>query len=298
MLWWPDSESDREIDIESDNIMSIACSVLIPAHNEVGYIEPCLEALLASDAAGAAVEVIVMANGCSDDTVPVAQGYAARFAAKDWPLTVLDLAQGGKMGALNAGDEIACHGARIYVDADVVVSPALIAQLARILDAPEVRYASGDPVVAASGSAFTRAYARFWASLPFCTHGVPGFGVFAVNAAGRERWGAFPDIISDDTFVRLNFSPSERYRVPAKYEWPMIEGVGPLVRVRRRQDIGVAEVKELYPALWSNHDPLPADAPPLWRRGLRDPLGFAAFAMVALAVRLPHRRQDRWARGR
>lgn len=278
--------------------MSVACSILIPAHNEVGYIEPCLEALLASDGTGAQVEVIVMANGCSDGTVDAARNYADGFAAKGWPLTILDLAQGGKMGALNAGDAAAQHGARIYVDADVVVSAPLMAQLADVLKAPEPRYASGGPVVAASGSMFTRVYARFWADLPFCTHGVPGFGVFAVNAEGRKRWDNFPDIISDDTFVRLSFLPSERHRVPALYHWPMIEGAVPLVRVRRRQDIGVAEVKALFPALWANHDEPPADAPPIWRRALRDPIGFAAYATVALAVRLPHRTQERWARGR
>ena len=278
--------------------MSTACSILIPAHNEVGYIEPCLEALLASDATGAAVEVIVMANGCTDRTVQAARSFAGRFTSKGWPLTVLDLERGGKMGALNAGDRIARHGARIYVDADVVVSGSLLAELAAVLDNPAPRYASGNPVVRASGSAFTRFYARFWASLPFCTHGVPGFGVFAVNHAARGRWGEFPDIISDDTFVRLSFTPKERFRVAASYDWPMIKAAWPLIRVRRRQDIGVAEVKEQFPALWANHDPLPKDALPMWRRALRDPVGFAAFALVALGVRLPHRGQERWARGR
>lgn len=278
--------------------MSISCSILIPAHNEIGYIEPCLEALLASEPTGVAMEVIVMANGCTDTTVQAARSYAKQFAAKGWPLTVLNIAQGGKMGALNVGDKTAVHGGRVYIDADVVVTPELMAQLAEVLDVDAPRYASGGPVVQASGSAFTRVYARFWASLPFCTHGVPGFGVFAVNHAARKRWGLFPDIISDDTFVRLSFTPSERHRVPATYSWPMIEGAAALVRVRRRQDIGVAEVKELYPALWENHDPAPEDAPPLWHRALRDPLGFAAFAVVAVAVRLPHKKQARWARGR
>lgn len=278
--------------------MSIACSILIPAHNEVGYIEPCLEALLASDPTGAAVDVVVMANGCTDATVDVVRGFAARFEAKGWPLTVLDLAQGGKMGALNAGDGAAAHGARIYVDADVVVAPPLVAQLAAVLDVDGPRYASGNPVVTVAGNTFTRIYARFWATGPFCTHGVPGFGVFAVNAAGRARWGDFPDIISDDTFVRLSFAPPERMRVAASYDWPMIEGAGQLIKVRRRQDIGVAEVKALYPALWQNHDPVPADAPTLLGRALRDPLGFAAFALVGLGVRLPHKAQARWARGR
>jgi glycosyltransferase involved in cell wall biosynthesis len=278
--------------------VSIDCSILIPAHNEAGFLDPCLKAVLASDATGARVEVIVIANGCTDDTAQIARGFAAQFVARDWPLRVLDLAQGGKLGALNAGDAAAAHGARIYVDADVVVTPPLIALIANALDVAAPRYASGRPVVTAKGSVFTRVYARFWAGAPFCTHGVPGFGVFAVNTLGRAKWGAFPDIISDDTFVRLNFTPSERLRVPATYDWPMIEGAGPLIKVRRRQDIGVAEVKALYPSLWQNHDPVPPDAPTTLSRALRDPLGFAAWALVGIAVRLPHARQDRWARGR
>jgi hypothetical protein len=239
-----------------------------------------------------------MANGCSDATAKVARGYLGRFTDKGWPLTVIDLEQGGKMGALNAGDRIARNGSRIYVDADVVVSPPLIAELAAVLDAPEARYTSGAPVVVANGGWFTRTYARFWACRPFCTHGVPGFGVFAVNAEGRKRWGDFPDIISDDTLVRLSFTPAERHRVKAGYDWPMIEGMRALIRVRRRQDIGVYEVKALHPELWANHDPMPADAPAIWQRALRDPLGFAAFVAVALAVRMPHRKQARWVRGR
>ncbi|QUJ75218.1 glycosyltransferase [Sulfitobacter albidus] len=278
--------------------MSVDLSILIPAHNEVGYIEPCLEALLGSDATGGAVEVIVMANGCTDATVAVAEGFAARFDAKGWPLRVLDLAEGSKLGALNAGDAAATHGARAYVDADVVVSPPLMAQIAGALDGAEPRYASGAPRVTAQTSAFSRAYARFWSTLPFCTHGVPGFGVFAVNTAGRARWGDFPDIISDDTFVRLSFAPEERVRVPATYDWPMIEGFGPLIRVRRRQNIGVDEVRALYPQLWDNHDPAPEGAPPMWRRALRDPLGFAAVAAVVVGTKLPRRGEERWARGR
>lgn len=278
--------------------MSVACSILIPAHNEVGYIEPCLKALLASDKGNAAVEVIVVANGCTDGTVDVAREFTAQFANKGWPLLVLEVPQGGKTGALNAGDAAARFGGRIYIDADVVVSPPLIAELAVVLDTAKPRYASGVPVVHTQNSRFSRIYARFWAQLPFNTKGVPGYGVFAVNGAGRARWAEFPDVISDDTFVRLSFAPAERVRVVASYTWPMIDGFGPLVRVRRRQDTGVAEVKTRFPHLWQNHDPVDRDAKPLWRSALHDPLGFAAYGLLALAVRLPHKSGERWARGR
>ncbi len=45
-------------------------SVIIPANNEEGYIGTCLDLLLASDPpAKGAMQVIVVANGCMDDTV-------------------------------------------------------------------------------------------------------------------------------------------------------------------------------------------------------------------------------------
>ncbi|UWR23517.1 glycosyltransferase [Sulfitobacter sp. S190] len=278
--------------------MSVALSVIIPAHDEAGYIAACLEALLDSADTGADVEVIVVPNGCRDDTAAQAAAFADRFERKGWPLTVHVLAEGGKMGALNAADAVARHAGRVYLDADVTVTPPLLAQLAQVLDTKPARYASGTPQIAQARSAVTHAYARFWRKQPFVTDGVPGFGVFAVNAAGRARWALFPDIISDDTFVRLNFTPQERHRVAAHYTWPMIEGFGPLVRVRRRQDAGVQEIAQRFPELMANADPHGAHRVPLWRRVARAPWGFVVYAAVALAVRLPHRKQARWARGR
>lgn len=279
-----------------------AASVLIPAHNEADWLPACLAALLTSDPVptgdGGDVQVIVMANGCSDDTADLARVQASEFAARGWALEVIELAQGGKLGALNAGEAAARGDVLIYLDADVLVSPPLIGQLAQALAGDAPRYGSGHPRVTTAGNWVTRHYTRFWCTTPFMQRGVPGFGIFAMNRAGRARWQGWPDIISDDTFARLNFTPDERIAVPAPYDWPMIEGFGPLVRVRRRQDVGVAEVAALYPALMGNDDDH-SDTVPMWRRALRDPLGFVVFAAVRSAIRLPVMRSaDRWVRGR
>lgn len=278
--------------------MSVDLSILIPAHNEADYIGPCLGALAASQATGAQTEVIVIANGCTDDTARVAERFSEKYAALGWGFRVLDLPQGGKMGALNAGDAAAQFPARAYLDADVVVTPSLMAEIADVLDHEGARYASGTPQVAPAKSFVTQQYARFWQTLPFLKEGVPGFGIFAVNAAGRARWDAFPGIISDDTFVRLSFAPNERVKVAARYSWPMIEGFTRLVKVRRRQDEGVREVAEKFPQLIENDDPPSQQTPPVWQRFLRDPIGFGIYGAVALATRLPSRSAGTWARGR
>ena len=68
-------------------------SILVPAHNEAAYLPDCLGALLASDPVAEDVEVIVIANGCTDATAEVARGFSDKAARKGWRLVVLDLAE-------------------------------------------------------------------------------------------------------------------------------------------------------------------------------------------------------------
>lgn len=258
-------------------------SIIIPASNEERFIGPCLTALLASDPVVA--EVIVVANGCRDRTVVVAQGFATAMAARGWGFRVLVLTEGAKPAALNAGDALAGGGMRVYLDADVIVTPGVLAQLVAALAGDAPRYAGATPRIPQAQSAITRAYARFWQALPFAQSNAPGFGLFAVNAAGRARWGVFPAIISDDSFVRLQFAPVERVQVAAAYDWPMIEGFGALVRVRRRQNAGMAQIAALYPALLAREGKGPLGWRDAARCALRDPVGFGVYAAVSLAVR-------------
>lgn len=275
-------------------------SVVIPANNEEGYIGPCLDLLLQSESPSKGpMQVVVVANGCNDATVTEARAHTEAFAAKGWQLDVLDLEEGGKVNALNASDAAIVHPIRVYIDADIHVTPPLMAQLAEALDRPEPAYAGGRPGIRRAESFFSERYARFWEKLPFMATGVPGCGVFGVNAAGRARWGAFPQVIADDTFVRYNFAPHEMHGVPGTYTWPITEGFGSLVRVRRRQDEGLEEIRTCFPDLAAHmEDTAPSTAEKL-KLFLRDPLGFTIYAAVALTVRTPlFANRSGWDRGR
>jgi len=268
-------------------------SVLIPASNEDAYIAACLTALFASTATG---ECIVIANGCHDRTVARALACAPLAARAGWRLRVLDLAQGSKPAALTAGDAAAAHPTRVYLDADVIVSPALMAELERALAAPRPLYATGTPRIPRPKSPVTRAYTRFWQKLPFARSAAPGYGLFATNAAGRARWSDFPAIISDDTFIRLQFTPDERVQCVATYDWPMIEGFAALTRVRRRQNAGVAEIARLWPDLMAREAKPRLTPAAVAKLALHDPTGFAAYAAISAATRLA--RSTGWTRGR
>lgn len=298
MLHCIKAEATRRQTLPSPDLPSAdTLTVIIPANNEAAWIGRCLAALLAQDASAGVAEIIVAANACTDGTEAIAEGFAARAAARGWTLICQSSPEPGKLKALNRAEAIAAGGARVYLDADVVCDPALLGQLRAALSRPEATYATGTLAVARAQSWVTRAYAALWTRLPFVQGGAVGAGLFAVNAAGRARWGDFPAIISDDTFVRLHFAPHERIEVPARYHWPMVEGFSNLVRVRRRQDAGVAEVYRLYPALAANEGKTPLGPARLIRLALTVPLGFAVYALVALSVRLRPATQA-WSRGR
>jgi glycosyltransferase involved in cell wall biosynthesis len=280
-------------------------SVIIPASDEERLIGGCLAAL-AAQAPDAAldrdgVEIIVAANGCRDGTVAAARDWTERFAARGWPLRVLDLAQGGKLAALNAAEAVAAGDMRAYLDADVRCGRTLLPQIRDALDVAAARYATGRIEIAPAQSLVTRRYADVWTTLPFIRSGAVGAGFFAVNAAGRARWESFPDIVSDDTFVRLQFTPEERIEVEAGFTWPLVEGFANLVRVRRRQDRGVREIRRRWPQLLANERKPPPDPAALLRLAIENPLGVSIYAAVRAAVLLadavaPSGRS--WSRGR
>jgi len=276
---------------------ALQATVIIPANDEAAFIGPCLKDVLASSDT-VPFEVIVVANGCTDATVSIARDIANGAQNPARPVQVIETPSGGKPGALQLGDAAAQGATRIYLDADVRVGPGLIPALIAALDTGPPRYASGRPRVAPAQSRVTRLYARFWQSLPFFSTGVPGFGLFAMNGSGRARWGSWPDIISDDTFARLNFAPDERIQVPHSYSWPMIEGLAGLIRVRRRQDRGVREIARRFPGLLRNADPGGRAGRHKARAALHDPAGFLVYAAVALATRWPARGSTGWERGR
>ncbi|UYV38725.1 glycosyltransferase [Rhodobacteraceae bacterium D3-12] len=282
-------------------------SVIIPANNEAALIGRCLEAVLGSDpkpGAGSGslplpmpIEVIVAANGCSDDTAAIARSYTPHFQRMGWDFKVMEMGPVGKTGALNAADKAAKFGSRAYLDADVVVSAPMLDQVGRALEIRRPAYVSGQVRIVSPKDRASRLYASVYRRVPFMTQGVPGCGFFAVNQAGRQRWRAWPKIISDDTFVRLLFTPQERIGVGATYDWPLVEGFDNLVKVRARQDEGVREVLKAFPQLKQNDD----------KRGLglfgklglvlSNPAGFAVYTAVRIKARALGDSKE-WSRGR
>ncbi|WP_053850886.1 glycosyltransferase family 2 protein [Streptomyces sp. NRRL B-24085] len=185
-------------------------SIVIPAHNEAQVIGRLLDSLLA-DSVEDETDIVVVCNGCTDDT--------ARTAAARGPrVRVVEIPVPSKHAALRAGDDHARGFPRLYVDADVVLGSADVRALTEPLEDPGSGILATAPQrrIPLSGSAWrVRAYYRVWQRLPAVREGLFGRGVIAVSKAGHARIAALPPLMADDLAASLAFAPEERLVVDA-----------------------------------------------------------------------------------
>ncbi|MFC1411658.1 glycosyltransferase family 2 protein [Streptacidiphilus sp. N1-12] len=179
-------------------------SIVIPAHNEGQVIGRLLDSLLV-EAAPDEIDIVVVCNGCTDDTAQVAalRGSAVRVLESPVP---------SKHAALRLGDEHARGFPRVYVDADVVLATSDVRALTAALGDPAgVLATAPERELPLTGCAWrVRAYYRVWQRLPAVREGLFGRGVIAVSEAGYRRLAALPPLMADDLAASLAFAPDER----------------------------------------------------------------------------------------
>jgi hypothetical protein len=153
------------------------------------------------------VQIIVAANGCTDDTAAIARRTPG--------VEVVELAAPSKVAALNAGDARATGYPRLYVDADVVLSRGAVEQLCAELSRPGALVAVPKRRLVLTGRPLAvRAYYAIHSRLPVFHNGLFGRGVIALSETGRRRFATFPDVVADDLFLDSLFGPHERAVVP------------------------------------------------------------------------------------
>jgi hypothetical protein len=213
-------------------------SVVIPAHDEAAVIERCLDTLLA-DACPGEVVVVVVCNGCSDDT-------AARARAACPDARVIELPVASKAAALNAGDRCTDLFPRIYLDADVELSTDALRATARALSESGVLCAAPVPRFELQGRpGVVRRYYEVWQQLPYVTDDMVGTGVYGLSAAGRARFGEFPAITADDQFVLQRFERGERRAITdVQFTVHTPSTIRGLLAIRRRAYRGVVELEK------------------------------------------------------
>jgi glycosyltransferase involved in cell wall biosynthesis len=221
-------------------------SIIIPAHNEQAVVARGIQAL-ARDAGADSYQVIVVANGCSDDT--------ARVARRAWDrVDVVETDIPSKSNALNLGDAKATGFPRFYMDADIELSrDAISIMSSRMIETGALAAAPAMEMRFSDTSWPVRAYYRVWQELPYVKEGMIGLGIYALSEEGRRRFGRFPSIIADDGYVRRLFKPHERICVEeCRSIVTAPSTLWGLIKIKTRSRLGRYELSEEFPELSQN----------------------------------------------
>jgi glycosyltransferase involved in cell wall biosynthesis len=221
-------------------------SIIVPACNEAAVLERCLSALTAG-AEPSELEVIVVCNGCTDESAAIARRFVG-------PVRVIETPVGSKINALNLGDGAAHGFPRFYVDADVVLNLTSIRAITQKLQAGEVLAAA--PRIShdlRNCSWAVKAFYNVDRHMPSFREGIGGSGVYALSENGRARFSEFPKLTADDGFVRLTFKPGERSSVDgAESIVTPPSNLRGLIQIKTRSHFGSYELRNRYPELFTN----------------------------------------------
>lgn len=175
-------------------------SVIVPAHNEQAVIAGTLSQLQSLTLEG--IEVIVSANGCTDETADVARGFAG--------ITVVEVEQASKAAALNAADNVATHWPRLYLDADILITKAAVKHVFSALQTQTVLAARPKRTYDLVGAdPWVARYYRARERMAAMDEHLWGAGSYGLSRAGHARLVRFPDLIADDLYVDALFDRSE-----------------------------------------------------------------------------------------
>jgi glycosyltransferase involved in cell wall biosynthesis len=256
-------------------------SVIIPAHNESSVIARTLKAMTDGAEPGE-LDVVVVCNGCTDDTAAVARRFRP-------PVRVIETDIASKTHALNLGDEAAQAFPRVYADADVLITVEVIRQLTRRLKPGDVLAVAPTPNFDLTGCSWpVRACFEIRYLLPSAHEGIGGSGVYALSEAGRARFREFPALTADDGYVRTQFQPEERetLRSVSSTVFPP-RTITDLIATKTRAHYGSLELASQFPKLWqnrgeANHESL--------IRLFRDPRLWPKLAVYCLVTTIAKRR--------
>jgi glycosyltransferase involved in cell wall biosynthesis len=258
-------------------------SIVIPAHNESAVIGRLLDRL--ADAEPGELDIVVVPNGCTDDTAAIAAAHGARVS----PLT-----SASKAAALRRGDEEARGFPRLYVDADVELGVGDVRALVEALGRPGVLAVAPSRVLDLTGRPWlVRWYYQVWTRLPEVRAGLFGRGVIAVNAEGHPRLARLPAVIADDLAASVAFTAAERLVVAgAKVVIRTPRTTADLMRRRVRSAMGVTQLAEVDEAAGSARTRL-TDLVAMARAEPSLIPKLAVFAAIAVIARTWARRTDR-----
>src|SRR4051812_34752792 len=135
-----------------------AVSVIIPTHNRAIRLGLTLDALITQTYPRSQLEVVVVADGCTDNTIKVLQRYRELL-----PLKIAEQLGRGAAAARNHGARIATGELLVFMDDDIEAAPHFVRAHVEASGHAQERVVTGYLEHAASGPQDQyRILARAW----------------------------------------------------------------------------------------------------------------------------------------
>ena len=234
-------------------------TLLIAAYNEAETIAQKIENSLALDYPAEQLQIIVAADGSSDNTVQIVAAYTAQGVILNH-----EPARAGKMAAINRAMPRAAGEIVVFSDANNLYSPDALRQLVKPFADARVGAASGAKIIAKGDGALGESEGLYWryessikqweTAVDSCV-GVAG----ELLALRRHLFEPPPEnIINDDFYMAMRLL-RQGYRVVYVPEARSVERVSPsaAAEMARRTRI----VAGRYQALWLGARLLPWQRP-------------------------------------
>ena len=121
-------------------------SMIVPVHNEAPRLLRKIANTLALDYPADRLEIVIVSDGSTDDTVPLIRAKA------DARITLIELPQrGGKAAALNAGLARVSGEIVVFTDASIALAPDAVRAIVQPFADPRVGCVSGEDRIADTG---------------------------------------------------------------------------------------------------------------------------------------------------
>lgn len=190
-------------------------SIIIPAYNEASLLVGTLNHILEDDVL-LNCEIIVVCNGCSDNSAEIINSFAANNSEtldrKSIDLKLLNENKPSKTNALNVGISASIFNIKVLLDADIKVSGHCIKALVDALDTKGLMAMSPRVIFdTARSSNLVKKYYKVEQHSKY-NQELRLSNVIALSEQGIILLGQFPDVIADDEYLRRQFN-NKQYSV-------------------------------------------------------------------------------------
>lgn len=240
-----------------------AVTAVLAVRNEAHALEGRVANLLAQEYPADRLDVVIACNGCTDDTVAVAEAIAAR---EPRVRVVVSAADEGKAGALNLGVGSATGELIVFADARQRFAPDAVRRLVETFADPAVGAVSGRLVIGEADDAAVRGVGLYWGleTRLRLAQSRTGSVVGATGAIYALRRHLFtpvpPNLILDDVYLPMR-AVLAGYRVLLRpeamaYDTPAAQAGTEYRRKLRTMTGNVQLVRVMPELLAANQNPL------------------------------------------